>query len=154
MLSLIHNLRTFLFHEKLLFRSLELSNFLHFKHFPIIYKVVTSWWVLVDELENILECILWILNHLVMKSGHHVVVGNFHWKYFAWFGGLSPKSEPYLIYQTTVINLKLFMAFCMWFFTFSKVVIETIEYSKYLLIIRIWHIVISWKCILLFQENH
>ena len=46
-----------------------------------------------------------------MKHGqlNNIVMGNIFWKHFSLFGGLGPKSRPFLIYQPIAINQKPLM---------------------------------------------
>ena len=106
MQSLRHNLRVY-FMEKL--RSvLEIFILVIFQTIPLTSKVVISLWVLAHKVTYIFEYIFWILHRLVMKIGDTVMENIFR-KYFAWFAGLSPKSRPFLISCSSVINQKAIM---------------------------------------------
>ena len=59
------------------------------------------------KVEYIFEYNFWIMNHFVRKCDQvkDLVKCIIFKKYFAWFGGLYPKSRPILIYQTnTLLN--------------------------------------------------
>ena len=53
-------------------------------------------------------------------------------KNFARFGGLDPKSRPFLLHLSATINEKPIMM-SLWFFSLLKIHIETIKGREYLL---------------------
>ena len=117
MQSLRHNLRV-CFMEKL--RSvLEIFILVVFQTIPLTSKAVISLWVLAHKVTYIFEYIFWILHWLVMKIGDTVMEKIFR-KYFAWFAGLSPKSRPFLISCSSVINQKAIMM-SFWYLPHLKV---------------------------------
>ena len=67
-----------------------------------------------------------------MKLGQLPQMGNIFEKYFAWFGGLGPKSSTLLIYQPTAIYPKP-ISKSLWPFTILEVCNKTVKNSKHLL---------------------
>ena len=52
-----------------------------FQTFLSATKVVTSWLILIQKVENIFKSIFWIINHLIVKLGQliHIVMSVFVW---------------------------------------------------------------------------
>ena len=80
----------------------------------------------------------WNTNHLVMIF--HLVRSSIFRKYFTWFGGLDPKSRPFLIYQYAAINQ---ITVSLTFFTLWQQKIMSNMYYK-----------LTEHIILLFYQNH
>ena len=98
---------------------------------PSTSKVVTSWWVLTQDVQNIFKYIFWIVNHLDMKLDRliSIVTGNIFWQNLVLFKGLGLKSRSFLIYHPTPINRKLIMTNLL-FLLFLRVSTEMIKNYK------------------------
>ena len=129
--SLKHNLR-FLFHGEVIFRFREI-HFLIFQTILSTSKVVTSGWLLAYEVEYIFKYIFWTVNHLVMKIGQlkDIVTGNNFRTHIKWFGGLTLKSMPSLIYQPTAKNSKTTFDDFLFFYFFEDVRHESTKNDKH-----------------------
>ena len=81
---ILRHLRTFIFHEKVMFHSLN-NPFFIFWTIPTTMKVLGSWWISAEHVEYIFKNILWIVNHLVIKLGQLIdlVMGSNFRKTFA-----------------------------------------------------------------------
>ena len=89
-------------------RYLRYIRFLLFSTITSTSKVVTSWWVLMQEVQYVLEHIFWIVNHLFMKLIQLIatVQGNFSGNILHDLEDWVFSPGLFLIYQPNSINQK------------------------------------------------
>ena len=87
---------------------LRYIRFLLFSTITSTSKVVTSWWVLMQEVQYVLEHIFWIVNHLFMKLIQLIatVQGNFSGNILHDLEDWVFSPGLFLIYQPNSINQK------------------------------------------------
>ena len=89
-------------------RYLRYIRFLLFSTITSTSKVVTSWWVLMQEVQYVFEHIFWIVNHLFMKLIQLIdtVQGNFSGNILHDLEDWVFSPGHFLIYQPNSINQK------------------------------------------------